>query len=193
MGGGQNTDFRFTTQAVCVPFLLAYILHRRGIGFVFSRMGREPTGDPFDADPKWLEVDNKQVPFNPVINAGAILMASMLPEETTEARRENFLAFVRKACKDDNIDLDTSVHKSESEFGEKTADSPGSYFTVDASSIGLGQPGKRGWTTLKPFSPIIFYACSLKVSCDDLATLLRCSPLAGTRLPSLNSAFLLTR
>ena len=119
VGGGQNTDFRFTTQAVCVPFLLAYILHRRGIGFVFSKMGREPTGDPFDADPKWLEVEEKQVPFNPVINAGAILMASMLPEETAEARRESFLAFVRRACKDDSIDVDASVHKSEREFGEK--------------------------------------------------------------------------
>ncbi len=170
VGGGQNTDFRFTTQAVCVPFLLAYILHRRGIGFVFSRMGREPTGDPFDADPKWLEVDNKQVPFNPVINAGAILMASMLPEETAEARRENFLAFVRKACKDDHIDVDTSVHKSESEFGEKNR---GLAWELLHRGCFEHRPRRTRKTRVDYVEAILsdyFYACSLKVSCDNLAT-----------------------
>ena len=119
LGGGEHSDFRFTMQAVCVPFLLAYILHRRGIEFVFSRVGRESTGDPFDADPKWIEIEHKQAPFNPVINAGGILLASMLPEDTPEQRRENLLTFVRKASKNKDIDVDDAVFRSETAFGER--------------------------------------------------------------------------
>ena len=46
-------------------------------------------------------------------------MASMLPEETAEQRRENFLAFLRKACKNKEIDMDDAVFRSETEFGER--------------------------------------------------------------------------
>ena len=126
VSGGQNSDFRFILQAVCVPFLLAYILHRRGIKVVFSKVGREPTGDPLDADPKWMEIERRQVPFNPVINAGAILMASMLAEERAEKRCKKFRDFVRKACKNDDISVDKGVFRSETEFGKKTGCSPGS-------------------------------------------------------------------
>ena len=102
VGGGKHSDFEFTIQSVCVPLLLSYLLRRLGTEFVFSRFGREPTGEPFDADPKWVEIDHKQWPFNPVTNVGAILLASMLPGDTSERRRDDFLSFVRQVCKNAN-------------------------------------------------------------------------------------------
>jgi len=170
LGGGQHSDFRFTMQSVCVPVLLAYILHRRGMEFVFSRVGREPTGDPFDADPKWIEIEGKNSPFNPMINAGAILIASMMPEETPEQRRENFLAFVRNACNNENIAVDDSVFRSETEFGEinrKLAWELLHHGCFDH------RPRPADVTRVEFVEAILcdyFYACSLMVSCDDLAT-----------------------
>jgi glutaminase len=169
-GGGQHSGFKFTLQAVCVPFVLAYILHRRGIEFVFSRVGREPTGDPFDADPKWMEIERRQVPFNPVINAGAILMASMLPEESAEKRRKKFRDFVRKACKNDNISVDKGVFQSETEFGATNRK-----LTWDLLHRGCFEhrPRPSEQSRVDYVEAILsdyFYACSLRVCCDDLAT-----------------------
>ena len=170
LGGGEHSDFRFTMQAVCVPFLLVYILRRRGIEFVFSKVGREPTGDPFDADPNWIEIEHRKVPFNPVINAGAILIASMFLENTPEQRRENFLAFVRKACRNNDIDMDDAVFRSETEFGERNRK-----LTWELLHRGCFEhrPRPADQTRVDYVEAILsdyFYACSLRVSCDDLAT-----------------------
>jgi len=169
LGGGQHSDFSFTMQAVCVPFLLSYVLHRRGLEFVFSRVGREPTGDPFDSDPKWTEIEGKEVPFNPMMNAGAILLVSMLPEEDPEQRRANFLAFVQKACSNKDIDVDENVFRSETEFGEKNRQ-----LTWGLLHRGCFQHQSRptDQTRVDYVEGILsdyFYVCSLRVSCDDLA------------------------
>ena len=170
LGGGQHSDYRFTMQSVCAPFLLAYMLHRRGMDFVFSRVGREPTGDPFDADPKWIEIEGQKAPFNPMINAGAILVASMMPEEAPEQRRENFLTFVREACNNKNIDVDNSVFRSETEFGEinrKLA------WELLPHGCFDHRPRPADVTRVEFVEAILsdfFFVCSLTVSCDDLAT-----------------------
>ena len=169
LGGGQHSDFRFTMQSVCVPVLLAYILHRRGMEFVFSRVGREPTGDPFDADPKWIEIEGKKAPFNPMINSGAILIASMMPEEAPEQRQENFLAFVRKACGNTQIDVDTSVFRSETEYGEVNRK-----LAWDLLHRGCfdHRPRSADVSRVEFVEAILsdyFFACSLTVNCDDLA------------------------
>ncbi len=169
LGGGRHADFRFTMQALCVPILLAYSLHRRGMEFVFSRVGREPTGDPFYADPKWIEIAGRNAPFNPMINSGAILIASMMPEETPDERRENFLAFVRNACSNENIAVDKSVFRSETEFGEINRK-----LAWELLHHGCFDHRPRpGDVTRVQFVEAIladyFYICSLMVSCDDLA------------------------
>jgi len=169
LGGGQHSDFLFTMQAVCVPFLLSYVLHRRGLEFVFSRVGREPTGDPFDSDPKWTEIERKEVPFNPMTNAGAILLVSMLPEEDPEQRRASFLKFVQTACNNKGIDVDESVFRSETEFGEKNRQ-----LTWGLLHRGCfdHRPRPTTQTRVDYVEAILsdyFYVCSLKVGCDDLA------------------------
>ena len=145
-------------------------LHRRGIEFVFSKVGREPTGDPFDADPNWIEIEHRKVPFNPVINAGAILITSMFPEDTPEQRRENFLAFVRKACRNNDIDVDAAVFQSETEFGERNRK-----LTWELLHRGCFEhrPRPADQTRVDYVEAILSdycFACSLRVSCDDLAT-----------------------
>ncbi len=170
LGGGRHADFRFTMQSVCVPILLAYILHRRGTEFVFSRVGQEPTGDPFDADPKWIKIEGKNAPFNPMINSGAILIASMMPEETPRQRRKNFLDFVRKVCNNENITVDESVFRSETEFGEINRRLAWELLYRGCFDH---RPRPADVTRVEFVEAILsdfFYACALMVSCDELAT-----------------------
>ena len=54
-----------------MPFL------ERGEEYVFSKVGMEPTGDPFNSIIK-LETANSSRPLNPMINAGALAITSIL-------------------------------------------------------------------------------------------------------------------
>ena len=50
----------------------------RGISYVLERVDVEPTGDAFNSIIR-LEIHKPGKPFNPMINAGAITIASLLP------------------------------------------------------------------------------------------------------------------
>ena len=169
IGGGQHSDFTFTLQSVCIPFLLSYALHRRGTEFVFSKVGREPTGDHFDADPKWITIDGKPWPFNPMINSGAILITSMLPEETCTARRESFLEFVRKVCRNPGIDVDQAVYESERAFGERNRKLAWELLHTGCFRHRVRPTDQSKVEYVEEILADYFYACSLMVSCDDLA------------------------
>ncbi len=75
-------DDMFTIQSISKVFALLYVLDCRGESFVFKRIHKEPTGDPFNADPKTTKSKGgeKRIPFNPMINVGAIFITSLFPE-----------------------------------------------------------------------------------------------------------------
>jgi glutaminase len=137
--------------------------------FVFSKVGREPTGDPFDANPKWVEINNKRWPFNPMINAGAILLASMLPEETSEHRRESFLRFVRQVCKNPKIVVDDAVYRSENATGERNRRLAWELLHTGCFEHRTRNFGRSHVEYIEQIVSDYFFACSLKVTCDDLA------------------------
>jgi len=186
VGGEKHSDFEFTMQSVCVPFLLSYLLRRLGTEFVFSRFGREPTGEPFDANPKWVEIDHKRWPFNPVTNAGAILLASMLPEDTSEGRQDGFVSFVRQVCKNPKIEIDTAVYQSEYQTGERNRRLAWELLHTGCFEHHSTVDGRSQVEYVEQIISDYFFACSLKVTCDDLARF--CALLAAQGdAPSVSS------
>ncbi|MEE8551038.1 MAG: glutaminase A [Gemmatimonadota bacterium] len=169
IGGGEHADFEFTIQSVCVPLLLSYLLRRLGTEFVFSRFGSEPTGEPFDANPKWVEIDHKQWPFNPVTNVGAILLASMLPGDTSGRRRDGFLSFVRQVCKNAKIEIDEAVYQSELGTGEKNRRLAWELVHKGCFEHRVRPEARSQVEYVEEIISDYFFACSLKVTCDDLA------------------------
>ena len=82
----------FTIQSISKVLALAYIISIRGEDAVFSRVGKEPTGDPFNSIIR-LETSASGKPFNPFINAGAIVVSAMMPGASPGERIERFCAF----------------------------------------------------------------------------------------------------
>ncbi len=84
---------RFSIQSISKAFSLLLVLETQGPDAVFSRVGKEPTGDPFNSIIR-LETSSDKKPFNPFINAGAIVVAGMLPGNSAEARVNALRSFL---------------------------------------------------------------------------------------------------
>jgi len=108
---GQATS-QFTVQSISKVLALAYTLSTLGEDTVFSRVGKEPTGDPFNSIIR-LETSARRKPFNPFINAGAIVVSGMMPGATTTERVERFCRFLADLIGKDCVIIDAEVYQSE--------------------------------------------------------------------------------
>ncbi len=72
--GDSETDF--SVQSACKPFNYCFALNELGAEKVHQHVGMEPSGQPFNA--RVLMNDGSGRPHNPMINAGAIMSASLI-------------------------------------------------------------------------------------------------------------------
>jgi glutaminase len=107
----------FSIQSISKVFTLTLALGKLG-GSLWSRVGREPSGDPFNSIVQ-LEHEHGK-PRNPFINAGAIAVADTImqghqPKETLA----EIVQFIRFLADDDSITIDEKVARSEIESGAR--------------------------------------------------------------------------
>lgn len=152
-----NSDVKFTIQSISKPlvFLLALIEH--GEEYVFSKVGMEPTGDPFNSIIR-LETFDKRKPLNPLINAGAISIVSILKGKDNIEKIETILGFIRDLADNDSIDVDTSVFLSEKVTGDRNRAML--YFLKSIGNI-------EG--SVEDILDLYFMQCAIKATCVDLA------------------------
>ena len=103
-----DTNIRFTIQSISKVISLAVALEICGHDKIFSTVGMEPSGDSFNSLIK-LDLDSDH-PYNPMINSGAIAIASYLASVISF---EEIMTFSRKLCMDDGIVLDEKTYQSE--------------------------------------------------------------------------------
>lgn len=114
--GNYNT--KFTIQSISKPIVLAMALMDNDWTTVFSKVGMEPSGDPFNSIMK-LETNDTKKPSNPMINAGAIVTTSLIKGKNLQEKEERMLAFFRKLAKNDTLEINQSVYKSEKLTGDR--------------------------------------------------------------------------
>jgi glutaminase len=110
-----DADVAFTVQSAAKPFVYALALADAGRDVVLEAVGTEPTGEAFDA--VVLEADTGRPP-NPMVNAGAVLVSSLVAGDTAEERferiRSGLSAFAGRA-----LEVDERVRASEQETGDR--------------------------------------------------------------------------
>ena len=114
--GNYNT--KFTIQSISKPIVLAMALMDNDWTTVFSKVGMEPSGDPFNSIMK-LETNDTKKPSNPMINAGAIVTTSLIKGSSLEEKEERMLQFFRRLANNDSIGINYEVYKSEKLTGDR--------------------------------------------------------------------------
>ncbi|MCM3314278.1 MULTISPECIES: glutaminase A [Shouchella] len=109
-----DTEENFTLQSISKVLSLALALIDQGEECVFTRVGKEPTGDPFNSIAK-LETNKPSKPLNPMINAGALAVTHMIKGNTAGERFERLLDFIRCLTGNETITYNKEIAKSEFE------------------------------------------------------------------------------
>lgn len=109
---------KFSLQSVSKALALAYVIDARGEEAVFSRVGKEPTGDPFNSIIR-LEASSLKKPYNPMINAGAIVVSSLMPGGTGAERAAGFRDYAARLLGCAELSCDDEVYRSESATANK--------------------------------------------------------------------------
>lgn len=148
---------KFTIQSVSKTIILAMALMDNDWAYVFSKVGMEPSGDPFNSIMK-LETDDTKKPCNPMINAGAIVTTSLIKGDTLKEKEERMLAFFRKIAKNDDIKINQAVYESEKLTGDRNR----------AMAYLLKNDGVINGD-VEEILDLYFKQCSIEVDCIDLA------------------------
>ena len=113
-----DCEEKFTIQSISKIITLMLAILDNGEEYVFSKVGMEPTGDPFNSIKK-LETSSRKRPYNPLINAGAIAVSSMIKGKDAREKFQRLLDFVRKISEDDTLDVNYKIYCGESETGNR--------------------------------------------------------------------------
>lgn len=149
---------KFTMQSVSKVLTLMLALMDNGEK-VFEKVGMEPTGDGFNSIVN-LELKDIHKPFNPMINAGAIAITSMIKGATAKEKINRILDFTKKLAHNTGIEINEKTFLSEKETGDRNRSL--AYFMKSYDVI-------EG--NVEEILDIYFSQCSIEVTCKDIANM----------------------
>ncbi|MGL6261376.1 glutaminase B [Vibrio sp. WXL210] len=145
----------FSIQSISKALSLTLALEMYTPDEIWSRVGKEPSGQAFNS---LIQLEMEQgIPRNPFINAGAIVVADLL-QSRLSAPRQRLLEFVRQLSGDSHIIYDKIVAASEMLHSDRNA-------AIAYLMRSFGNFDNEVIPVLNNY----FHACSIKMSCADLA------------------------
>jgi glutaminase len=149
-----DDEHLFTIQSVSKPFMYGYALQHYGRDYVLRHVGVEPTGEAFNSI-VLDEVANR--PFNPMLDAGAIAVAALMPGNTPEERIATMLdLFCDLAGR--RLEIDQPVFQSEHATGHRSR-------AIAYLMLNTGMIERDPIDSLD----LYFRQCSITINCRDLA------------------------
>ena len=104
-----DVDVDFSIQSVSKPFVYGLALEEFGVEAVDRHVGNEPSGESFNA----IELNPEtRLPFNPMINAGAISVSGMIYDAFGADSRDRILRLFSELS-GGTVAIDESIYESE--------------------------------------------------------------------------------
>ena len=145
----------FTIQSVSKAFVFALALETVGEERVSATIGVEPSGEAFNS----IRLTNDNRPFNPMVNAGAIACSGLIYEVDGKGAFERVRSKLSEFAGRE-LGVDEAVHASETATGNRNR-------AIAYLMLNCGVIDAAVDHALHQY----FSQCSLKVNCQDLATM----------------------
>ena len=146
----------FTIQSISKVFSFITACMDRGISYVLDRVDVEPTGEAFNSI-MHLEMKQLKKPFNPLINAGAITVTSMLNGRTSDEKLTSIFDLMEKML-GYRPALNVDVYESERDSSMRNRAI--GYYLLETGFLESDLN-----ITLETY----FKQCSIEITVDDLA------------------------
>ncbi|GAA0441290.1 glutaminase GlsA [Lentibacillus halophilus] len=153
-----DTDMSFTLQSISkvISFIVACM--ECGVSYMLDRVDVEPSGEAFNSI-MHLEMQQVEKPFNPLINAGAITVGSILPGKTSDQRLEPIFQLLENMV-GYRPKLNVDVYESERDSSMRNRAI--GYYLLETGFLESDLN-----VTLETY----FKQCSIEVTIDDLANI----------------------
>lgn len=176
--GVGDHDKPFAVQSISKVFVYSLALADCGRGRVLEQVGVEPSGDPFNS----IVLDQRdRRPYNPMVNAGAIVAAGMVRGKDSSERVERIVEVMRLFAGNDTLSVDQETLDREWAATDRNR-------AIAYLMRSLGMLTGDVEETLG----VYLQQCSVKLTCDDLARMAATlanggvNPVTGVRpLPGL--------
>lgn len=146
---------RFSIQSISKVLSLALAMERYEEHEIWQRVGKEPSGQPFNSLLQ-LELE-KGKPRNPFINAGALVICDML-QTRLSAPKQRMLEVVRRLSEASDLVYDSQVARSEFDHSARNA-------AIAWLMKSFGNFDNDVPRVLQTY----FHYCALSMSCTELA------------------------
>lgn len=158
-----DTEIPFTIQSSGKPINYAIALTELGSDTVHQYVGQEPSGRMFNE----LVLDYNKKPHNPMVNAGAIVVASLLlyliePEMRTSEKFDWMLQYYRAISGGEYLGFNNAIFLSEREAADRNY------------AIGFYMKENKCFperVNLKETMDFYFQLCSLEVNCQSVSVM----------------------
>jgi glutaminase len=180
-----DIETAITIQSISKVVSLALSMIDCGEKKVFSAVGVDPTADPFNSIMR-LEMRAPHRPQNPLINAGAIVVLSLLPYRDSLSRYEAVLDLTKKLCANHSISSNEAVYLSEKATSDRNRSL--AYFLRSVGSL-------EG--DIEDILDSYFHQCAIACTVRDLAVMGATlangglNPVSGERVLSPRVALIL--
>ena len=148
-----DVEVPFTIQSISKAFAFAIAIETVGLENISLRVGLEPSADPFNA----ILFDRDNRPFNPMVNAGAIGVSSLLLDAHGNDTFDLVLERLSLAA-GRRLSVNEAVYRSESLTGERNR---AIAHLLKANDRLLGDPNQ--------VLDFYFRQCAIEVTALDLA------------------------
>ncbi|XP_062247289.1 glutaminase kidney isoform, mitochondrial isoform X1 [Platichthys flesus] len=150
-----DTKVPFCLQSCVKPLEYAIAVHELGSDHVHQYVGKEPSGFKFNK----LSLNDEDKPHNPMVNAGAIVISSLMKPNSNKAERfDHVMDFLKSMAGTEYVGFSNATFQSERETGDRNY------------AIGYYLKEKRCFPDNADMTAALdfyFQLCSIEVNCES--------------------------